>query len=216
MKKYFIILIFSMASTLSVADTKLKYIENNCVNAYEGVEILLQFLYKFDGNLPTIKETKIKNIQFLLSQFSDYKNSMAVRRQAFGELFNDPDYYQFLIQDKSSNLIKELEEFKSKSNPTKDKNLIQALPKVTSSGIYENPYLKIRKLVKIQNNVRDFFEELESSKTKLEALKEDHRLSKSLDSNPQRLGFEIGMNKTSMIQVIECNLEHLEAKRVFK
>jgi hypothetical protein len=216
MKKYFIILIFSMASTLSVADTKLKYIENNCINAYERVEILLQFLYKFDGNLPTIKETKIKNIQFLLSQFSDYKNSMAVRRQAFEELFNDPDYYQFLIQDKSSNLIKELEEFKSKSNPTKDKNLIQALPKISNSGIYENPYLKIRKLVKIQNNVRDFFEELESSKTKLEALKEDHRLSKSLDSNPQRLGFEIGMNKTSIIQVIECNLEHLEAKRVFK
>ena len=76
--------------------------------------------------------------------------------------------------------------------------------------------MKIRKLVKIQNNVRDFFEELESSKTKLEALKEDHRLSKSLDTNPQRLAFEIGMNKTSMIQVIECNLEHLEAKRVFK
>lgn len=205
-----------MASTFSVADTKLKYIENNCINAYEGVEILLQFLYKFDGNLPTIKETKIKNIQFLLSQFSDYTNSMVVRRQAFGELFNDPDYYQFLIQDKSFNLIKELEELKLKSNPTKDKNLIQALPKVSSSGVYENPYLKIRKLVKIQNNVRDFFEELESSKTKLEALKEDQRLSKSLDSNPQRLGFEIGMNKTSIIQVIECNLEHLEAKRVFK
>ena len=216
MKKYFIVLIFSMASTFSVADTKLKYIENNCINAYEGVEILLQFLYKFDGNLPTIKETKIKNIQFLLSQFSDYTNSMVVRRQAFGELFNDPDYYQFLIQDKSFNLIKELEELKLKSNPTKDKNLIQALPKVSSSGVYENPYLKIRKLVKIQNNVRDFFEELESSKTKLEALKEDQRLSKSLDSNPQRLGFEIGMNKTSIIQVIECNLEHLEAKRVFK
>jgi len=216
MKKFFIVLIFSMVSTFVAADTKLKYIESNCINGYERVEILLQFLYKFDGNLPTIKDTKIKNIQFLLSQFTDYKNSMTVRRQAFSELYNDPDYYQFLIQDKSSNLIKELEEFKSKSSPNKDKNLIQALPKVSSFDDYENPYLKIRKLVKIQNNVRDFFEELESSKTKLEALKEDHRLSKSLDTNPQRLAFEIGMNKTSMIQVIECNLEHLEAKRVFK
>ena len=216
MKKFFIVLIFSMVSTFVAADTKLKYIESNCINGYERVEILLQFLYKFDGNLPTIKDTKIKNIQFLLSQFTDYKNSITVRRQAFSELYNDPDYYQFLIQDKSSNLIKELEEFKSKSSPNKDKNLIQALPKVSSFGDYENPYLKIRKLVKIQNNVRDFFEELESSKTKLEALKEDHRLSKSLDTNPQRLAFEIGMNKTSMIQVIECNLEHLEAKRVFK
>jgi len=216
MKKYFVALIISIMSTVVAADSKLKYIDENCINAYERVDELLQFLYKFDGNLPAIKETKIKNLEFLISQFRGFKNSEGTRRQAFSELFNDPDYYQFLVQEKSSNLIKEIEEFKLKSSPTKDKNLIFALPKASTVGDYDNPYLKLQKLVKIQNNVRSFFEELESTKTRLEALKEDHRFSKSLDNDPRRLGFIIAMNKSSMIQVIECNLELLEAKRIFK
>jgi hypothetical protein len=216
MKKYFVALIISIMSTVVAADSKLKYIDENCINAYLRVDELLQFLYKFDGNLPTIKETKIKNLEFLISQFRGFKNSEGTRRQAFSELFNDPDYYQFLVQEKSSNLIKEIEEFKLKSSPTKDKNLINALPKASTVGDYDNPYLKLQKLVKIQNNVRSFFEELESTKTRFEALKEDHRFSKSLDNDSRRLGFIIAMNKSSMIQVIECNLELLEAKRVFK
>jgi hypothetical protein len=216
MKKYFIALIFSVLSTIAAADSKLKYIEDACSRAYLRADALIQFLYKFDGNLPDIKETKIKNIKFLISQFKDFGGSDVVRRKAFGELYNDPDYYQFLIQEKSSNLIKELEEFKSKSSPAKDKNLIYALPKVPSFGDYQNPYLKIKKLVRIQNSVRDFFDELESSQTKLEQLNQQHRLSKSLDNDPQSLGFIIALNKNSMIEVIECNLSYLEAERTSK
>ena len=216
MKKYFITLIFSVLSTIAAADSKLKYIEDDCSRAYLRADALIQFLYKFDGNLPNIKETKIKNIKFLISQFKDFSGSDAVRRKAFGELYNDPDYYQFLIQEKSSNLIKDLEEFKSKSSPVKDKNLIYALPKVPSFGDYQNPYLKIKKLVRIQNSVRDFFDELESSQTKLEQLNQQHRLSKSLDNDPQSLGFIIALNKNSMIGVIECNLSYLEAERISK
>jgi hypothetical protein len=216
MKKYFIVLIFSTLTSAFAADIKLKYIEDNCVRAYARADALLQFLYKFDGNLPSIKDTKIKSMKFSIAQFKDYKSSKDVRRKAFSELFNDPDYYQFLIQEKSSNLIKELEEFKSKSSPAKDKNLIYSLPNVPSFGDYQNPYLKVIKLVSIQNNVRDFFDELESSRTKLEELNQQHRLSKSLDNDPQNLAFNIGFNKSSMNGVIECNLSYLEAERTSK
>jgi hypothetical protein len=216
MKKYFIALIFSFMTTSVIADNKLKLIDDNCVRAYARADALLQFLYKFDGNLPSIKETKIKSLNFSIAQFKDYKSSKEIRRKAFGELFNDPDYYQLLIQEKSSNLIKELEEFKSKSSPTKDKNLIYTLPNVSSFGDYQNPYLKIKKLVGIQNNVRDFFDELESSKIRLEELNQQHRLRKSLDNDPQSLAFTIVFNKTSMTEVIECNLSYLEAERTSK
>ena len=144
MKKYFIASIFLTLSTVVAADSKLKYIEDNCVRAYSRTDALLQFFYKFDGNLPNIKETKLKNIKFLISQFKDSSSSNTVRRQAFNELYNDPDYYQYLIQEKSSNVIKELEEFKSKSSPAKDKNLVYTLPNVSSFGDYQNPYLKIK------------------------------------------------------------------------
>jgi hypothetical protein len=216
MKKIFLIVIFSFFSTAFAAENKLKYIEESCVRAYERTDTLLQFLYKFDGNLPSIKETKIKSLKFSIAQFKDYRSSKEVRRKAFGELFNDPDYYQFLIQEKSSNLIKELEEFKSNSSPNKDKNLIYRLPNVASFGDYQNPYLKIMKLVRIQNDVRDFFDELESSKTKLEELNQQSRLSKSLDNDPQNLAFLIGINKSAMNEVIYCNLFYLEAERISK
>jgi len=157
MKKYFIALFLSILSTVVAAESKLKYIDDNCVRAYAKADALLQFLYKFDGNLPSIKETKIKSMKFSIAQFKDYKSSKNIRRKAFGELFNDPDYYQFLIQEKSSNLIKEIEEFKSNSSPIKDKKLIYSLPNVPSFGDYQNPYLKVMKLVSIQNNFREFF-----------------------------------------------------------
>ena len=216
MKKLIIALSLSILTTVVAADSKLKYIDDNCVRAYARADALLQFLYKFDGNLPSIKETKIKSLKFLIGKFKDYKSSKEVRRKAFGELFNDPDYYQFLIQEKSTNLIKEIEEFKSNSSPTKDKNLIYSLPNVSSFGDYQNPYLKVMKVVRIQNNVRDFFDELESSKTKLEELNQQHRLSKSLDNDPQNLAFIIGFNKSSMIEVIDCNVSYLEAERTSK
>lgn len=216
MKKYLIFILISFVFHANAADGKLKNIEDDCVRAYAMADALLQFLYKFDGNLPSIKETKIKSLKFSIAQFKDYKSSKEIRRKAYGELFNDPDYYQYLIQEKSSNLIKELEEFRSNSSPVKDRNLIYALPNVPSVGDYQNPYLKIKKLLSIQNGVRDFFDELEGSKAKLEELNQYHRLKKSLDNDAQSLAFKIAFSKISMSEVIECNLSYLEAERIFK
>jgi hypothetical protein len=216
MKNYFFILILFFTSAAYAADSKLKYIDEHCIRAYKRVEALQQFFYKFDGNLPAIKDSKIKSIQFLLSQFRDFQSSMATRKKAYGDLYNDPDYYQYLLQEKSTNLIKALEELNSKSSPAKDKNLIFSLPNVPSFGDYQNPYLKIKKLVRIQNDVRDFFDELENSRIRLDQLGQQHRLNKSLENDPQSLGLIIGFSKSSIIDVIECNLEYLEAERISK
>jgi hypothetical protein len=214
--KFFILFALLLTSSAFGSDMKMKYIDENCINAYQRVSALQQFFYKFEGNLPTLKDSKIKNLKFLISQYEDYKIPMAVKKKAFSDLYNDPDYYQYLLQEKSSNLIKELEELYSKSSPIKDKNLIYSLPKVSSFFDYQNPFLKIKKLVKIQNNVRDFFDELENSRLRLEQLNELNRLEKSLDKNPRNLGEIIAISKVALTGVIDCNLDYLEAERISK
>jgi len=217
MKRYFIALIFSIVSTVVSADTRLKYIYDECVIAYKTTDSLLQFLYKFDGNLPDIKSTKLKHLEFLISNFKDSEATTSSRKNAFDELFNDPDYYQFRMQEKSSKLIKELEELKSKSSPEKDRELIFSLPRIIGFATYQNPYKKIEKLVQIQYDIGDFFEELENGKVKLEQLNQIDRLKKSLDNNPQSLAFTIGLyKKLSITRIISCNLDYLEAERLSK
>ena len=216
MIRWLIVSAIIFTPTAFAVDDKLKDIEVNCIRAYTRLDALLQFFYKFEGNLPILKESKIKNIEYLIAQFEDYKSSTEVKRKAFGDLYNDPDYYHFLLQNKSFKIIKELEELKEKSNPIKDKDLIFSLPKMSSFYEYQNPYLKIKKFVRIQNNIRDLFDVLENSKIRLEQLNQQHLLRKSLDNDPQNLGFIITMNKTSITALIECNLKYLEAERTSK
>ena len=135
--------------TAFAADDRIKYADDQCARAYSRVDALLQILYKFEGNLQPIKDSKIKSLKYQIEQFSDDNKPLAERKKLFGELQNDADYYQFLLQEKSLSLIKDIEELKEKSSPIKDKNLILSLPKVSSFGDYQNPYLKIKKWVKI-------------------------------------------------------------------
>ena len=65
MIKYIFIFIFILTSAAFAADNKMKYIEENCNNAYASIESLQQFFYKFEGNLPALKESKVKNLKFL-------------------------------------------------------------------------------------------------------------------------------------------------------
>ena len=203
-------------STAFAADDRFKNADDQCARAHLRVDALLQFLYKFEGNLQPIKESKIKSLKYQIEQFSDINNSLAQRKKLFGELQSDADYYQFLLQEKSFSLIKDIEELKEKSSPTKDKNLILSLPKGSSFGDYQNPYLKIKKWLRIQSDTRDFFEELENSRLRLEQLKEDHRLNKSLNYDAYNLGFIITINKTAIENLISCNLSLFEAARISK
>lgn len=216
MKKYFTALIFSILSTVVAADSNLKYIDENCKRAYSTFEELLQFFYKFEGNLPEIKESKIKSLKFLDSRWKDESISISLRMQTFKELWEDSDYHQLQLQEASYKLIKELEEIKKNSNPVKDKNLIYSLPNVSSFGDYQNPYKKLKEFTRIQNNVRDFFEELEKRKSKIEMLGQQERLNKSLDNNAQNFAYRVAFYKKTIPSIIDCNLEYLEAKRTSK
>lgn len=216
MKHFLIALSLALTTPAFSASDNFKYADEDCVRAYSRVDALLQFFYKFEGNLQSMKDSKVKSVKSLIEQYRDSKNSLAVRRQAFLELYSDADYYQFLLQEKSSNLIKEIEELKANSSPSKDKKLILSLPNVSSFGDYQNPYLKLQKMEKIQSGVRDFFEELENSKMRLEQLNQEQRLSKSLNYDAQQLGFIIAFSKGAIADVINCNLGLLETARVSK
>ena len=216
MKSLIIVFSLFLTSAALAADDKFKYADRNCEQAYSRVDALIQFFYKFEGNLPTLKDSKVKSLSSLIKQYKDNNNSRAVRRQVFNELYNDADYYQFLLQQKSLNVINAIEELKANSNPIKDKNLILSLPNAASFGDYKNPFLKLQKMVSIQSDVRDFFDELDGGRLRMEQLNQENRLSKSLNYDAEQLGFTIAFSKGSVAAVISCNLELMEVARISK
>jgi hypothetical protein len=220
MKNFLAVLLVSIMTAASAAESiatnKFESAEKQCIDAHLRVDALLQFLYKFEGNLPPLKPSKEKNLKFLISKFKDFSLSKSARQAAFTELFNDADYYQLELQEKSLQLIKGLEELKQKSSPSIDRSMIVALPKVSGFGDYENPYSKLRQFTRLQNDIRDFFETLDSSKNKLEQLNQLKILSKSLDNDAYSLSFKVAMHKGSLINLIECNLSYMEAARISK
>jgi len=216
MKKLIALLFCFCIGGAFASENKFANDEQNCKRAHSRVDALLQFLYKFEGNLPAVKPAKEKRLKYLISQFENSQLSEAVRRSAFIEYYYDHDYLQLSLQEKSLKLIKDLEELKAKSNPEIDKKLILDLPKVTGHGTYTNPYFKILKFTDLQNDVRNFFEELENTKTKLEQLKADDRLEKSLGYDHYQYGLLILLHKGAMTKLIKCNLDYFETNRAFK
>ncbi len=91
--KYFLIALgFIFTSPAFSADDRFKYADEQCARAHSRVDALLQFFYKFEGNLQPIKDSKIKSLKYQIEQFSNINNSLVDRKKVFDELQSDADY----------------------------------------------------------------------------------------------------------------------------
>lgn len=187
-----------------LGEPELWIIDGQCAHGYGRIDRLLAFLYKFDGNLPPIKETKIKHLRNLMRDFSDIKKSEEAQNTAFKELYFDADYYQLVLEDKSKALIKDLESIKKDSMNDRETAL------ETRNTI---AYTRLRNFLRVKDSIHDFFATLEESLQRLDSLNAEHRLTRSLDPNTTDRAFQIARGKLALNDVIDCNLGYLEHER---
>jgi hypothetical protein len=85
--------------------------DNYCKREYKYVsDGFLQSLYRFEGNLPKISDSKIKRLQFVFEEWSDFKNDKEFRSMRWStEMYPDPDYWQWKLQVQTKELIKDIE-----------------------------------------------------------------------------------------------------------
>jgi hypothetical protein len=70
--------------------------------SYEEIDALHRFLLDIDSNLYIISEQKLNSIRYLNDVFQDAKAPEGLKRKAFDELWNTPEY--FIWKLKTSNL----------------------------------------------------------------------------------------------------------------
>ena len=178
--------------------------DNTCgVDQGESVEELLQFLYKFEGNLPKINPNKIKRLDFLIDQYESHITEKNTRRQAFKELWGDPDYWQYKLSKDANFLIARLESVKKYQNWNRSKaQVIDALNKRAKP--FDNIFYSMRNFFDIYRNTESFFQDLEQSVGKLRELNQSERFIKSLPQDPHEYGFQIGLLRSSTRFLLTC------------
>ena len=173
------------------------------VRSFNGTEQLLQFLYKFEGNLPKINPNKIKRLDFLIDQYHSLITAENTRRQAFKELWSDPDYWQYKLSLDANILIARLENINKYHNWDRNKTqVIEILNKKAKP--YENIFYSMRDFFDTYRRTESFFQDLEESVVKLKELNQIERFAKSVPQDPQEYGFQIGLLRSSTSSLITC------------
>ena len=201
--------------------------DDYCKSKYEEFsEDTLQALYRFDGNLPKISDSKIKRLQFVENEWRDYKNSKAYRYKLFEEeMYPDPDYWQWKIQVKTKKLIARIEN--TLKWPEDRDALLSYLfhTRVKTSSDFEKPFAYANTQRRLELN--QFYEkvdliyeaaqwasELENIEDQLSRLGVGDRLDKALGVEPKisrgeriaKLSVEV---PPAMKWIIRCQIEFL-------
>lgn len=86
-----------------------------CKDELEGFDRTLEYLYRFDGNLPSLRDSKkkyIDSVQSKLHRRNSPKRTDEMSKQIIQELQDDHEYYLYQVSITSDNLIKKMERFR--------------------------------------------------------------------------------------------------------
>jgi hypothetical protein len=189
------------------------YLERTCQSNDERMRSLLQYLYKIDGNLRELNESKVKRIKFLESNLRKTRDR-AQYSISFRELYNDPDWYQYKIQSEARGLISKVEE----AAKTRSWNDFKARVEEQLSDIGTNSInYKIsssatgvmQSYIRLGQEIRGFFKTLEDSEQRLSELGEWSRLSRSLEESKETRTVISGLFLLDPDNILNCQVEYI-------
>ena len=191
---------------------------NYCKRSYDFVKTdLLQILYRIDGNLPQISDSKQKRLEFVVREWANVApQNVEYRKNLWRtEMYPDADYWQWILQEKLRPLISKLESLNwdqasgvllNHLELLRGKNYYSTLGQERASNLISG-YLEI------YANSLDVFIQLQETDRQFDRLKQSQRLNRSLMENPieraEYLG-RIGTIGPGYVKLmINCNLRFL-------
>jgi hypothetical protein len=192
-----------------------KELDRHCSSQYKGVDNFLQYLYKVDGNLKNLNPSKIKRIEHLETVFEDYKSTDSQRREAFKELFSDPDWWVYKLQRDSRKLIAKIELLKKNSNWDQFKKLAteQAAGKMSKFSFQPSATNSMNGMVDLMVSSSKFYSERNEIKERLEALGASSRLNRVFSEDIQQDSFESRFFLFHLpSSLIKCQIDYLESR----
>jgi hypothetical protein len=199
---------------LNQKDPTFPLVIEDCDYSYKQLDNLLQFFYRFEGNLPVINENKLKRLEYISKELKNLKSPN--RKSLFDEVYLDADYYQFKISEKANQIIKQVEHFKKNSSVKINIEQVSKLPSIESPFLWENPYKRIDFLVDLTFDIYDFYSELEITQSEFSQLKQSDRLAKSIENDARKFAIEKHQNRTVFKDVISCHTSLLNRRTISK
>ena len=163
---------------------------------YPLIELILQFFYKADGNLPEINASKEKRIEFVWEKtmmHPDRNLSKTEQTKLFLELWNDADFHIWQLKNKHREAIIAIEKFQRNHSVDSDLKSISDYknnlrPDAKQVGGYEDrdfPFRLIDELLEINDKVTDAIDAQNETVRELQRLNSIDKLEKTglMDDN---------------------------------
>lgn len=188
--------------------------DEQCTRDYKQIDDFLQYLYRVDGNLKELNQSKVKRIEHLETVFKDYKASKPQRSAAFNELYTDPDWYVYKLQKNTQKLIGQLEALKKDYSWPAFKRLAtqQADRQITAFAVAPSATRSMEVTVELIYTAADFFSERTEIKDRLEVLGASSRLSRAFSADPQQDSFEARLNFYFLSRLMGCQTDFLASR----
>lgn len=191
--------------------------DNFCKKDYDKVKnYLLQHLYKLDGNLPAISDSKRKRLGFVINEWKNENRDKQYRSNLWlTEMYPDADYWQITLENEVKPLIKLLEAInweRDRDELTNYLNLLRG-KRYYSTREQENAPNLISHYIVLTKKVDETLRQVIDTDTQLRRLSQSNRLDKALGSDPLArtlLTMEFSLRyRDEMRYLVDCQLRFL-------
>ena len=180
------------------------FLDEMCSSNYKRLaNSSLQFLYQLDGNLDNVNASKRKRIAYLDGVFKSDDKPQETRRQAYNELFLDPDYWKTGVKNQAQDLIVGFE------NLIESQGWDSFKKKVNNNQMYFT-YNDMQDVDWLYSEARNFLEHLSITDKELEILGYDQYFENATGMDALRFALSKASLSSSLTGIKSCQMAYLQ------
>lgn len=218
-------LLLILGSACSYAQSDIRQV-GSCKDTEESIDATLQYLYRLQRNLPEIKDEKLRRLEFVESSFSSPgASSVDLYRYWESEMYSNPEYWQYKLNENAQRLVESYEKIKAKLKKRSIPDRALALAELTRTArekekresyksqinySWSDTYFQLlHEIYDLSEMLQEHYLVLSETEANLERLGQGWRLSRALEQDVEKRAFSKATNKFRIRQTYRCAIENL-------